>query len=77
MLVSLVQSEVIALSLNIYVVAKPTRFKKGPCCWMLCELVQQSGVSKSESCKQGWIFFLESREYLFLTMYFSTHPTSF
>lgn len=48
MLVSLVQSEVIALSLNIYVVAKPTRFKKGPCCWMLHELVQQSGVSKSE-----------------------------
>lgn len=49
MLVSLVQSEVIALSLNIYVVAKPTRFKKGPCCWMLYELVQQSGVSKSKS----------------------------
>lgn len=48
MLVSLVQSEVIALSLNIYVVAKPTRFKKGPCCWMLYELVQLSGVSKSE-----------------------------
>lgn len=39
MLVSLVQSEVIALSLNIYVVAKPTRCKKGPCCWMLYELV--------------------------------------
>lgn len=48
MLVSLVQSEVIARSLNIYVVAKPTRFKKGPCCWMLYELVQPSGVSKSE-----------------------------